>query len=155
MHKKLVPVFELFGVSVSISFYNFLFLSKRWSLTNLESVKWDLRSPTSTIKDSKLCPRLRAGLGLCSSVFRANHSFFAQKWANEPFAQKNEQFTRSLIFGELPERFAHDRSFPLSESLMVAHFWWATWAIRSHRSFLVSDLSDLLTSLTKKEGMSD
>ena len=66
--------------------------------------------------------------------------------------------SKSLIFGEQPERFAHDRSFPLSnlsESLMVAHFWWATWAICSHRSFLVSDLSDLLTSLIKKEGMSN
>ena len=37
---------------------------------------------------------------------------------------------------------------------MVAHFWWATWAIRSHGSFLVSDLSNALTSLIKKEGMS-
>ena len=47
-------------------------------------------------------------------------------------------------------------------------FWWTTWAIRSHRSFLVSNLSDsltlliflvsilsdLLTSLIKKYGMS-
>ena len=33
---------------------------------------------------------------------------------NEQFAQKNERFTHSLIFGERPERFAHDRSFPLS-----------------------------------------
>ena len=42
---------------------------------------------------------------------------------NEQIAQKNEQFTHSLIYGE---RFAHDRSFPLSnvsELLMVAHFW--------------------------------
>ena len=59
-----------------------------------------------------------------------------------------------------------------------AHFWWATWAIRSRshisserceqiahgRSFMVSNLSDSLTSLifgdsltslAKKEGMSD
>ena len=28
-----------------------------------------------------------------------------------------------LIFGERPERFAH-----------IGHFWWRTWAIRSHRS---------------------
>ena len=45
---------------------------------------------------------------------------------NERFAQKNERFTHSLIFGEQPERFAHDRSFPLSdlsELLMVPHFW--------------------------------
>ena len=79
--------------------------------------------------------------------------FFAQKWANKRFAQKNERFTHSLIFDERPEWFAHDRSFPLSdlsESLMVAHFWWATWVIRSHRSFFVSDLSDSLTLLTKR-----
>ena len=31
--------------------------------------------------------------------------------------------TWSLIFGELPERFA-----------LIAHFWWATWAIHSHCS---------------------
>ena len=43
----------------------------------------------------------------------------------------------------------------LSESLMVAHFWWATWAIRSHRSFDLSDMSYSLTLLTKKEGMSE
>ena len=45
---------------------------------------------------------------------------------NEQFAQKNERFTHALIFGERPERFTHNRSFPLSdlsESLMVAHFW--------------------------------
>ena len=39
-----------------------------------------------------------------------------------------------------------------SESLMVAHFWWATRAIHS---FLVSDLSNFLTSLIKEEGMSE
>ena len=50
------------------------------------------------------------------------------------------------------------RSFPLSdlsESHMVAHFWWAKWVIRSHRSFDLSEMSDSLTSLTKKEEMSD
>ena len=50
-----------------------------------------------------------------------------------------------------------------------AHFWWATWTIRSWllisserteqiahgRSFLVSNLNDSLTSLSKKEGMSE
>ena len=49
------------------------------------------------------------------------------------FLPKNEQMSDSLkktsnlhIFGEPPEGFAHDRSFPLSdlsESIMVAHFW--------------------------------
>ena len=101
---------------------------------------------------------LPAGLGICSLVSQANRSFFPQKWANERFAQKTERFTHSLIFGERPKQFALDCSFPLSnlsELLMVAHFWWATWAIRSHYSFLVSDLSHSLTSLTKKEGMSN
>ena len=96
----------------------------------------------------------RPGLGICSYDFRANRSFFAQKWANEWFTQKNERFTHSLIFGEWPERFAHDRTFPLSDvskMLIVAHFWWATWANCSFRSFLVSDLSDLLTSLRGNE----
>ena len=39
--------------------------------------------------------------------------------------KKNEQFTHSLIFGERPEQFAHNHSFPLSDLsklLMFAHF---------------------------------
>ena len=74
------------------------------------------------------------------------------------FAQKNKRFTHSLIFSERPEWFALDRSFPLndlSESLMVTNFGWATWAICSHPWFLVSNLSDSLISLTKKEGRSE
>ena len=68
----------------------------------------------------------------------------------------------ALIFGERPERFAHGHLFlvsDLSESLMVAHFWWATWVICSRsliclerpvhfahsRSFVLSDLSESLT----------
>ena len=42
-----------------------------------------------------------------------------KKWE---IRSKNERFTHLLIFGEWLEIFAHDRSFPLSESLMVAHF---------------------------------
>ena len=137
-------------------------LAKFWIYKNKFSDS--AQSPFSQISKQKLifhqnhCSLFITELGLRSSVFWANRSFFAQKWANEWFAQKNERFTHSLIFGERPERFAHNCSFPLSdlsESLMVAHFWWATWAIRSHCSFLVSDLSDSLTSLTKKEEMSD
>ena len=63
------------------------------------------------------------GLGIRSSVIWANRSVFAKKWANERFARKNKRFTHSLIFGEQPERFAHGCSF------------------------LVRDLSNLLTSL--------
>ena len=45
---------------------------------------------------------------------------------NERMSDSLKKMSDSLIFGERPERFAHDRSFPLSdlsESLMVAHFW--------------------------------
>ena len=63
------------------------------------------------------------GLGIRSSVIWANRSVFAKKWANERLARKNKRFTHSLIFGEQPERFAHGCSF------------------------LVRDLSNLLTSL--------
>ena len=84
---------------------------------------------------------------------------------------KSERFAHPLIFGELPERFAQVCSFPLSdlsESLTVAHFWWATWA---NRSWLLSfgerperfahiaqrewaTVSELLRLLTKYEWMS-
>ena len=116
--------------------------------------------------------RYRPGLGIHSSLFWANCLFFGKKWANERFPQTKpalRSFAQFLVsylsnllmfvqfwwatwanrssllsFSERPEWFAH-----------VAHFWWATWAICSHRSFLVSDLSDLLALLIKKEGMSE
>ena len=52
--------------------------------------------------------------------------------------------SNSLIFGEQPERIAHGRSFMVSDL-----------SDRSHRSSLVRDLSDSLTSSTKNEGMSE
>ena len=73
----------------------------------------------------------QAGLGICSSVFWANRSFFCEKmsqWAISSKKQAIHSFT---------------------------HFWWATWEIPSHCSFLVSNLSNLLTSLIKKEGTSE
>ena len=61
-----------------------------------------------------------AGLGIRSSVFWANRSFFAQKWANEQFTKKtSDSLIRSCLVSNL------------SDSLMVAHFLWATWANRS------------------------
>ena len=51
--------------------------------------------------------KLGTGLGIRSLVFRAN----------ERFTQKNERFTHCLIFGERLEQFAHDCSFPMSDSL--------------------------------------
>ena len=100
--------------------------------------------------------RILSGLGIRSTVVWANGLFLAKKWENERFPQTKT--SDSLIFGEQPEQFAHGRSFlvsDLSKSLMVAHFWWATWAILSHCLFLVSDLSDSLKLLTKKEVMSE
>ena len=88
--------------------------------------------------------RLLSGLGICSSVFWANCSFFAKKWANERLAKTTRDLLIPSIFGW------YFLVSDLSELLMVAHCWWATWAIRSHHSFLVSDLSNLLTSLIKK-----
>ena len=81
---------------------------------------------------------------------------FCMKMSKWAIRSKNERVTHSFFFSVRPERFAHNRSFPLSDlskSLMVAHFWWVTWEIRSHRLFWVSNLSDSLTALTKKEGM--
>ena len=82
----------------------------------------------------------KAGLGIRSFDFWANRSFFAQKWANEQFAQRNDWFTHSLIFGERPEWFTHNRSFPLSDvsemsnSLTSLRGNERSWANRSHRS---------------------
>ena len=78
-------------------------------------------------RHSRMLATVQSGLGIRSSVFLANRSFFALKCA---ICSK--------------KRAIHS----------FAHFWWATWAICSHRSFLVSDLSNSLTSLTKNEGMS-
>ena len=62
------------------------------------------------------------GLGIRSLVFWANCLFFA----------KNEQMSYLLKIWAI---------------CLFAHFWWATWGIRSHRSFLVINLRDSLTSL--------
>ena len=96
-----------------------------------------------------------AGLGIRSSIFWANRSFFVKcGWVNEQFAQKNEQFAHWLIFGEQPERFAHGRSFLVSDlsDLLIRSFLVSNLSDLLIRSFLVSDLIDLLTSLIKKRG---
>ena len=68
---------------------------------------------------------IEPGLGIRSSVAEQIAHFLPK---NERMSDslKKKRFTHSLIFGERPVRFAHDRSFPLSnlsESLVVAHFW--------------------------------
>ena len=73
-----------------------------------------------------------AGLGIHSSVFWANRWFFAKKVENEQFAQKKQAIRSfayfwwttwairswSLIFGERPEQFAHQKR----EDEQIAHF---------------------------------
>ena len=76
-----------------------------------------------------------AGLGIRSSFSEYIASFL---WKNERMSDSLQKTSDSLI-----------HSFLVSDT-QGAHFWWATWAIRSHSSFLVSNLSDLLTSLLKK-----
>ena len=77
---------------------------------------------------------------ICSSIFWGNRSVLPKNEQMSNIAQKNERFAHSLLVSDL------------SNLLMVANFWFGTWA---NRSFLVSDLSNLLISLTKKEGMSE
>ena len=105
---------------------------------------------------------LQTGLGIRSSVFWAI-TVFCEKMSEWAIRSKKRAIRSwALIFGERPERFAHGHLFlvsDLSESLMVAHFWWATWVICSRsliclerpvhfahsRSFVLSDLSESLT----------
>ena len=70
----------------------------------------------------------RAGLGICSSVFRANLLFVSER-VKVRFTRFFERITRFallfswLLFYERPERITHGRSFVkrhLSESLTVA-----------------------------------
>ena len=107
---------------------------------------------------SRLCPCAsllysRAGNSLIG--FPSESLIFCPKMSEWSIHSKklaiHSFFTHSLIFGERPERFAQDRSFPLSdvsESLMVAHFWWASWAIRrvGHRVLLRCERIVLLRS---------
>ena len=61
---------------------------------------------------------IRAGnSGIRSFDFWANCTFFVEKWANERFAQKiSIWLIRSFLVSNQ------------SNSLMIAHFLWATWA---------------------------
>ena len=69
----------------------------------------------------------KAGLGIHSSVFWVNRSFFCKKlanieWMSNPLTKTSDSLIRSFLLSNL------------SESLMVAHFLWATRAICSHRA---------------------
>ena len=74
---------------------------------------------------------LSSGPGIRSLVVSAKCSFLTKKLANGRFTKKTKRLVHSLIFGERPEQITHGHSF------------------------LVSDLSDSLTSLIKKEEMSE
>ena len=74
-------------------------------------------------KQPTLLQKSRAGNSLIG--FLSESVFFCKKLANKSFAQKmSESLIRSFLVSDL------------SKSLMVAQFWWATWAICSHCSFL-------------------
>ena len=69
----------------------------------------------------------------------------------------SSQFGTSLI-GFLSELLVFAKNERIMREWAIRSltlFWWSTWAIRSHCSFLVIDLSDLLTPFIKTEGMSD
>ena len=61
-----------------------------------------------------------AGMGICSSFFRANHSFFAQKWAKRRFTQKNEQFThgRSFLVSYLSDLLKKNQLFFIKNAFL-------------------------------------
>ena len=86
---------------------------------------------------SKISDNIFAGLGIRSSVFCANCSFFA----------KNERMSASHKKRAICSFLVSD----LSDSRMVPNF----CENRSWSLILVSDLSDSLTLLIKKEGMSE
>ena len=66
---------------------------------------------------------------ICSEKTRAGNSLIGFLSKSLVFA-KNEQMSDSL---------------KKTNDLLIPSFWWATWAIRSHCSFFMSDLSDFLT----------
>ena len=78
------------------------------------------------------------GLGIRQFAHRFSERIARFLLKNVQMSDSLKKTSHSLIFGERPEQFAHGCSFlvsDLSKSLIVAHFWWATWAICLHRSF--------------------
>ena len=116
----------------------------------------------------KTCQTLLfAGLGIRSVVFcRAGNSLiwylgeslvFCSKMSEWVICSKKWAIHSFAHFWWAKWAIRSHCSFPLSDLsklLMVAHFWWAKWMISSHRSFDFSEMSNSLTSLTKKEEMS-
>ena len=80
-----------------------------------------------------------SGLGICSSVFRANPLLFVSERAKVWFAHFFfEPIAQLLFFKEWHERIAHGRSFVmsnLSKLLTVALLFRATWGICSRSLF--------------------
>ena len=74
-----------------------------------------------------------------------SHSFLVSDLSDSLNSSERPSL-RSLILGEQLERIANSRSYlvsNLSETLTVAQFWWATWAICSHRSDGLSDCKQI------------
>ena len=70
---------------------------------------------------------------------------FAKNWANEGFAQKNECFAHFWWATWAIRSRSHIFDEQSERIATVAHFWWATWAIRCNsRSFVMSSLNNSL-----------
>ena len=101
-----------------------------------------------------LCSKTLTQTGLRGCIY-STVQYYQQNKQRVPIAQKLWHKVGALQCWEFAHRFTERITCflrkneqimsDLSESLLVTHFWWATWAIRSHCSLLVSDLSESLT----------
>ena len=114
--------FPFWSSPVSIPWvFGILFCNKTCMFLKPPSL-WELRM-WAQVKCSHWKPfsASLAGLGICSSVFRANCSWFAKNERMRDSLKKiSNELIRSLLVSDL------------SDSLMVAHFWWAAWVNRSN-----------------------
>ena len=110
--------------------HNKEFLEHAWGESTLRRIQecffpiGNSRAAIGTFRSKCSKCRLMIKVGNSLIGFLSESLVFCEKkseWAI--CSKKNEPFAHSLIFVERPERSVH-----------IAHFWWATWAIRSHRS---------------------
>ena len=116
-----------------------------WALCSHRSLKkreWANRSFFFKTYKRKSKKRKKYDL---SQILLSESLVFVSKRANERFAKKKQvirsfahlswanwgNISQLLFCHERPQRFAHCRSFNLSDLLTVAHLSWAIWANRS------------------------
>ena len=89
-------------------------------------------------------PGIDSGLGIAHLFSEQSACFLPKSEQMSNLLEKVSDLLRSLIFGERLERIPHGSSFlvsDLSETLTVAQFWWASWAIRSHLSEQIAQIA--------------